>query len=380
MHRRTVIVGMLTASVAAFASGSVLSQDSKTELKVGLLLPITGPAAEFAGQERRAIETVVERTNALGGVNGRQIILVVKDSKADPTEAARLANQLILDDGVSALVTGMGRDALAIADLAARSQVPLFGMDSTLATTDPKASYFKWVFRTCTTPADDMQIMLKRIADDGHKKLAIFFAEDPNGQQTKDIAVDILKQQENVSLVHTVSASLKATDLTAPALTVHRSGADAVLVISSGAASVGTFLRKLRELGSTIPAYGSAALAQPALVAAAGDAAEGMILSSVFNPEDSGPHQALADLLKDNGGAKGFGSLLGAAAAATIIEGFKAGATDGASLRDAVENLPAFTPYTVSSVQYSAEDHDGWGPKNLLFVQIKDGHFKTLPQ
>lgn len=375
INRRTVLAGIAVIPML-FGSGLASAIADDASFSIGALLPLSGPGAEFGAQERSAIEAVIAKTNAAGGVRGRRINLVVRDTKGDPTEAARLANQLIFDEKVIALTTGRGSDTLAIADLAVRSKTPIFAMESTLSTTDPQAAYFKWVFRVCTTPTDDARLLGETLVKDGHKRLAVFFSEDAFGQQAADLIKRVASERKDFEIALATSAALRATDLTAPALAVRRSQADSVLVLSAaGATMAGTFIRKLRELGSKLPIYGSAALAQPATVRAAGDAAEGMVMAAVFNPHEAGPLQPLFEALAPHGGAQGFGSLLGAASAATIIEGLKAGATDGATLRDAMERLPPFTPFSAGTVQYTPEDHDGWGAKNLLLVTVRNGRF-----
>lgn len=373
--RRTMLASAAAMSVL-LGSRLVPALAEDATFSIGALLPLSGPGAEFGAQERSALEAVIAKANAAGGVRGRPINLVTRDTKGDPTEAARLANQLIFDQKVIALTTGRGSDTLAIADLAVRSKTPVFAMESTLSTTDPGAAYFKWVFRVCTTPTDDARLLGETLVKDGYKRLAVFFSEDAFGQQAADLIKRVATERKDFEIVLSTSAALRATDLTAPALAVRRSNADSVLVLSAaGATMAGTFIRKLRELGSTLPIYGSAALAQPATVRAAGDAAEGMTMAAIFNPHEAGPLQPLFEALAPHGGAQGFGSLLGAASAATIIEGLKTGATDGAMLRDAMEQLPPFTPFSAGTVQYTPEDHDGWGAKNLLLVTVRSGRF-----
>ncbi|MFT3820989.1 MAG: ABC transporter substrate-binding protein [Rubrivivax sp.] len=375
MQRRTLVAFLAVA--AAAASGPAFAQGAP--IKIGALLPISGPAAEFGGQERRAIEATVERVNASGGINGRQLQALIRDTKTDATEAARLASQLILDEGVVALITGTAPDTLAAADLAMRSKVPVFAMVQTQSITDPKAAYSKWVYRVTPSIAQDLNGLRARIVRDGRKNLAIFFSEDPFGQQASEMVEAVSKEKGDIRIAAKASAPLRATDLTAQALEIRRSGADAVLILAgAGPAAAGAFLRKLRELGSNMPAYGPAALAQRATLTAAGDAAEGLVLSALLNPEDAGPLKPLFDMLKDKGGATGFGSLVGVAATLTIVEGLKAGAADGNALRDIMETLPPFIPYTVGPVKYSAASHDGWGEQNLLFVQVKGGKFVNL--
>jgi branched-chain amino acid transport system substrate-binding protein len=375
MKRRHFLTTM-TATVVLAATPFAFAQEGP--IKIGALLPMSGPAAEFGGQEQRAIEATVKNVNASGGINGRELVAVIRDTKTDATEAARLASQLILDEKVQAVITGTGPDTLAIADLATRNETPIFAMVQTQQIIDPNAAYSKWVFRVTPSIAQDLAGLRNRIVTDGRKKLAIFFSEDPFGQQASEMVASVSKEKGDIEVVARVSAPVRATDLTAPALEIRRSDADAVLILAgAGPAAAGAFLRKLRELGSDIPAYGPAALAQRATITAAGDAAEGLTLSTLLNPDEPGPLQPLFDMLADHGGATGF---VGVASTLTIVEGLKTGAADGKALRDAIETLPPFSPYTISPVQYTADNHEGWGEENLLFVQVKDGKFVNLEQ
>lgn len=375
--KRRQFLSTMTAMVALSVAPAAFAQEGP--LKIGALLPMSGPAAEFGGQEQRAVEATVRNINAEGGINGREVIAIIRDTKTDATEAARLASQLILDENVVALITGTGPDTLAAADLAVRNETPIFAMVQTQSITDPNAAYTKWVFRVTPSIGQDLAGLRNRIVADGRKKLAIFFSEDPFGQQASEMVANVSAELGDIEVVAKVSAPVRATDLTAPALEIRRTDADAVIILAgAGPAAAGAFLRKLRELGSDIPAYGPAALAQRATITAAGEASEGLTLSTLLNPDEPGPLQPLFDMLADHGGATGFGSLVGVAATLTIAEGLKAGATDGKTLRDVMETLPPFSPYTVSPVQYTAENHDGWGEENLLFVQIKDGKFVNL--
>ena len=56
-------------------------------IKVGALLSVTGPASFLGAPEARSLELLVAQLNAKGGVAGRQIKLVVKDTGASPEKA-----------------------------------------------------------------------------------------------------------------------------------------------------------------------------------------------------------------------------------------------------------------------------------------------------
>src|SRR2546421_9985027 len=99
MHRRTLLILVLAlAVVLPFAA------DAQKPIKVGMPIPLSGPPALFGDPASKGAMMFVEETNAKGGVLGRKLELLVRDSKADANEAVRQARELILKDNVDFLV------------------------------------------------------------------------------------------------------------------------------------------------------------------------------------------------------------------------------------------------------------------------------------
>ena len=85
----------LAAPPAAFAQKTI---------KVGMPMPLSGPPALFGDPASKGAMMFVEEINAKGGVLGRKLELLVRDSKADANEAVRVARELILKENVDFLV------------------------------------------------------------------------------------------------------------------------------------------------------------------------------------------------------------------------------------------------------------------------------------
>src|SRR5690606_10476845 len=105
MWTRKGFLLLVAATVAIAATGIVSPRVYAADpIKIGVLVALSGPAAAYGSEERRAVEAVAKRVNDQGGINGRPIELVIRDTKTNPTEAARLANQVILDEKVVAII------------------------------------------------------------------------------------------------------------------------------------------------------------------------------------------------------------------------------------------------------------------------------------
>jgi branched-chain amino acid transport system substrate-binding protein len=95
-------------------------------IKVGVVLPLTGPQQKFGEIEKNSFLMGVEAINAAGGVNGRAIELIFEDdqSKIDIGRAA--AEKLILQDKVLVLTGGYSSDVtFAVAAVAQYRKTPL---------------------------------------------------------------------------------------------------------------------------------------------------------------------------------------------------------------------------------------------------------------
>jgi branched-chain amino acid transport system substrate-binding protein len=75
-------------------------------VKIGFNVPLTGFAAADGESALTGAKLAVKQANAAGGINGKQIELVVYDDQASPKEALPIANRLIEKDGVKVAVSG----------------------------------------------------------------------------------------------------------------------------------------------------------------------------------------------------------------------------------------------------------------------------------
>jgi branched-chain amino acid transport system substrate-binding protein len=64
----------------------------------------SGRVAQLGTSSRNAVTIEVEKINAAGGLAGRQIEMVIRDSKGQPQEAARVARELVNTDGCELLI------------------------------------------------------------------------------------------------------------------------------------------------------------------------------------------------------------------------------------------------------------------------------------
>ncbi|HPE66962.1 MAG TPA: ABC transporter substrate-binding protein, partial [Synergistales bacterium] len=95
-------------------------------IKMGLLVPLTGPAAADGTSALYSVQIAMDQVNKDGGVLGKQIELVYYDDRADAKEAVALSYKLIEQDKIAAFVAGSySLPTRAVAPIFQEEQIPL---------------------------------------------------------------------------------------------------------------------------------------------------------------------------------------------------------------------------------------------------------------
>lgn len=99
---KTIVATILI--LTSLLSFLFIKMETKQEtIKIGLVTTLTGPASTAGAQTRNGVILAIEQVNAKGGINGRQIELVIKDDKASAEVGLEVDNEL-LDAGVVAIL------------------------------------------------------------------------------------------------------------------------------------------------------------------------------------------------------------------------------------------------------------------------------------
>ena len=90
----------LAIAIAAAAPFAASAEDT---IKIGFPMPLSGPTAVYGVPVTKGAELAVAEINAKGGVLGRKLEIVSRDSKANADEAVRVARELVIKDNVDFL-------------------------------------------------------------------------------------------------------------------------------------------------------------------------------------------------------------------------------------------------------------------------------------
>ncbi|MBB3017406.1 branched-chain amino acid transport system substrate-binding protein [Microvirga lupini] len=170
MRRRTFMRAAGAAAVTLALSGAALAQET---VKIGLILPMTGPFASTGRQIEAAARLYMQQQGDT--VAGKKIQLIVKDDTGVADVTKRLAQELIVNDKISVMAGfGLTPLALAPAPLATQAKVPAVVMAAATATIT-EASPF--IVRTSFTLPQATVPMAEWAAQNGIKKVVTLVSD-----------------------------------------------------------------------------------------------------------------------------------------------------------------------------------------------------------
>src|SRR6266702_1994136 len=184
----------LTVLLAAILALPMAAEAQKP-IKVGMPIPLSGPPALFGEPASKGAQMYVDEINAKGGVLGRKIELVIRDSKADADEAVRMALELILRENVDFLVgTLTSAEGPAVSVVAKENKIVFIApIPKTDQLTAPDKLH-PYVFRVASTTTIEGRSAAEIVAKWPVKRVATMSFDYAYGQDVTKAFVEHLKK------------------------------------------------------------------------------------------------------------------------------------------------------------------------------------------
>lgn len=271
---------MVAAAALLMAASPALAADA---IRIGLMCPLTGKWASEGQDMQQIVNLLVADVNKAGGINGRQVELVVEDDAGDPRTAS-LAAQKLVSAGVMAVIGTYGSAVTeASQNIIAESDIMQIATGSTsVRLTEKRLPLF---FRTC--PRDDEQgrVASEVIASRGYKKVAILH---DNSSYAKGLAEEAQKGLKAAGVPIVFYDALTPSERDYTAILTKLKAADPDLIFFTGYyPEAGMLLRQKTEMHWDVPMMGGDAANNTDLVKIAGkDAAKGYFFISPPSAHD----------------------------------------------------------------------------------------------
>jgi branched-chain amino acid transport system substrate-binding protein len=375
------LTGCKKSEPPAAAQKTPNTQQQQPPIKIGAIFAVTGPASFLGAPEAKTAEMFVEKVNASGGVLGRKIELIVKDSGSKPENALSLAKQLMDEDKVLAIIgPSTSGETMAIKDVCQDGKMILISCAAAEDIVNPVAGY---VFKVAPKDSDAARWIYKTMKAKGIAKIGVISSNDGFGKGGKT-QLEELASEYGVTVAISEVYDKQATDLTDVLTKLKGQNIQAVVNWTIVPAQ-SLVAKNMKQIGLDVPLFQSHGFGNIKYAQAGGDAVNGTllpcgrILVADALPNDHPQKSVLMAYKNDyesrfkedvsTFGGHPYDALL------ILTEAIKkAGAPDRDKVRDAIENLKGVVG-TAGIFNFSPTDHNGLTMDAFEMLTVKDGKF-----
>ena len=251
-----ILAALVACSVVILAAPPAWTQSSPPPLKIGWLAALTGPNSTPGIGQDRGIRYAVDTINKAGGVMGRKIELVSRDTQGDPTKAVNAALEVINNDKVEFTIgpTNSG-ECLATQPVIARYKVPSLPIGVVDALID--TTKFPYSFRVSNNNTQWQESVLTYATKVlKAKKIGIIGDTTGYGTMSVNMSESLLKAQGGVEITYKGLVEASQTDVMADLRKAQSSGAEVMIVWTDSAGLNSRLMNGRAELNWKVPFVG----------------------------------------------------------------------------------------------------------------------------
>ncbi len=370
---------------------AVLPWAAQAQVKVGVTVSSTGPAASLGIPERNTVDLLPKE------VAGQKIEWIVLDDATDLTQAVKNMRKLVSEDKVDVVIGSSATPgSLAMVDVAAETGTPMISVAASVKIVDPVDDKRKWAFKTPQNDALMAGALADAMVKAKVKTLGFIGFADAYGESWLD-EIKKAAEAKGIKLVGAEKYGRTDTSVTGQVLKLTSARPDAILIAGSGTpAALPQKELRARNYGGII--YQTHGVANGDFLRVCGKDCEGMILPA-------GPLLVAAQLPDDNqvkksalayidayekvhgaGSVSTFGGHMwdaGQLVVAALPVALKSGAQPGTpafrkALRDAVESVKELA-VSQGVFNMSPTDHAGFDQRARVMVKVQGGKWVYQP-
>jgi branched-chain amino acid transport system substrate-binding protein len=288
MNKLFGILGLLLALLVACSPAEKPAEPTPVpveKIKLGAILPLTGDAAEYGLPEQAGIQIAMEEINANGGVNGKQLEVIIEDAKCDAKDATTATQKLIDVDGVKVIIGGAcSSETIAAAAITEPKQILLL---SPTASNPSITAIGDFVFRTYPSDAFSASVAAEYAMKQGWKTAAIISEQKDYAQGLRNTFKETFNRLGG-SIVADETFGPDDTDFKTQAAKIIREKPDVIAVYPQAPAKGVLIIKQLRESGAKQQLIGAEILITPGAAKENADLLEGFIgLEPAFDPSNT---------------------------------------------------------------------------------------------
>ncbi|MFZ6759716.1 ABC transporter substrate-binding protein [Undibacterium sp. Ji50W] len=221
-----------TLRAAVLAAMSLACVSATAQIKVGVNLSTTGPAAAIGSSSKNAILLWPKE------IGGKKVDYILLDDATDPGNAVKNIRKLIAEEKVDIIIgPNTTPNALALLDVVAENETPLVTLAASASIVEPMDARRAWVFKMPQNDTHMTTILTQHMADHGIKTVAFIGFADAYGEGWwREFSK--LAELRHIRIVASERFARTDTSVTGQVLKIMSARPDAVLIAGSGTPAV----------------------------------------------------------------------------------------------------------------------------------------------
>lgn len=216
------------ASRIALAATALLAGTAFAQVKVGITVSATGPAASLGIPEKNTVALLPKE------IAGKKIEYIVLDDASDTTTAVKNTRKLITEDKVDLVIgSTVTPNSLAMVDVVAESETPMITLAASARIIEPMDAKRAWVFKTPQNDSHMATAIAEHMVNHGVKTVALIGFADAYGDSWAQ-EFDKVAGLRKLKVVANERFARTDTSVTGQVLKIMSANPDAVLIAGSG--------------------------------------------------------------------------------------------------------------------------------------------------
>jgi branched-chain amino acid transport system substrate-binding protein len=280
LGRRTLTVG----AAAGMASLAMPALAQGEPIKIGVVIPLSGPAGPNGQSVFHAVQVAAEMINTKGGVMGRKLTVIAKDDESTPAVGVTRANEMVAEK-VALVIEGWNSPVtLATQPVYARADI----MDITaVSKADPivAGTVNPYAVRINSSNGQDGAVIADILANHlGAKRIGFLTENDAYGNGAQAVIEEELKKiGKPFEVVVTEKFPFKQTDFRVALANVKQAKPDAVVGINAAESSgMPALIQQYRQAGIEGTFVGAVGTILPTVFKIAGEAMTGVVSADIY--------------------------------------------------------------------------------------------------
>jgi branched-chain amino acid transport system substrate-binding protein len=384
------VVTALTVVLVALTVVAGVPRAQPPPVKLGLAAAVSGGSAASGEAIKRGLQIAMDEINGKGGVlGGRKLELVIRDDEGNPQKGVTIARELVEREKVAAVFGGLHTTvALAQVPVWHELSTPYVGTWAAGTNITRNGRKPNFVFRVSANDDEVDKYLVRYAAEQLKRGKPGLLLENTAWGQSNEAGLGKWFGERGVKTVGVEKFNWNDPDMSPQLLRLKQGGADVVMLVAN--APEGAQVVKSRaKVGWEVPIVSHWGISGGRFAELTGELSDGVVFVQTYSffGKQNARGEAVLKALKDKYGVKGpedVSSPVGTANAydalhlvALAIE--QAKSTDGARVRDALEELKAEYAGLVKTYKrpFTAEQHDALTERDYIMVVWRGG--KIVP-